>query len=65
MRIWELPEVLTEDICQPALTLSPGGHRVEVVKWNPAVADILALSFANTVKIFDVSQQKDLYGNIS
>ena len=62
MRLWQLPDTLTEDICQAVWSLPTFEKRVENVSWNPMVMDVLALSFANTVKIFDVTQQQEIYG---
>lgn len=64
--MWKLPESerLQVEISTiaPAVKLPDQDKRVETVEWNPVADDVLAVSVGKSVKLFDVSSNKEIYG---
>ncbi|XP_013378981.1 coronin-7-like, partial [Lingula anatina] len=62
VKLWDIPDGgLTESIHDPVLCLPAEGRRIENVLWHPSADNILTVSSGTHVKIWDVSQPRELY----
>ncbi|KAK6173712.1 hypothetical protein SNE40_017118 [Patella caerulea] len=62
IKIWLLPEEGSSDnITEPVVTLPEQDRKIENVVWNTMADGILAASTNKSVKIFDVTQSKELF----
>ena len=62
VKLWQLPEEMPHQLCNPAATVCSLDKRVETLQWHPLASGVLAVTASSTLSVQDVEAQVEVYG---